>query len=74
MKNQSLKRSLDEILKDPQNVVVKKGSISGYSIDVEYQNTSENQSFCYYNNEKERDFDLVNLIGLLKEKYENICK
>lgn len=71
MKNQSLKRSLEDILKDPQNVTVKKGTISGCSIEVEYQNTSENQSFCYYGNDKDRDSDLINIVGLLKEKYEN---
>lgn len=68
MKNVSLKRSLDEILQNPQNVVVKKGTISGNSIEIEYQNSNENQSFCYYNNENDRDADLNNVINLLKEK------
>lgn len=72
MKNQSLKRSLDEILKDPQNVIVRKGSISGNSIEVEFQNTTENQSFCYYNNEKDRDTDIENVVSLLKEEDEKL--
>ena len=68
MKNVVLKDSLTEILSDPRNVIVKGGTISGYSIEVEYRDNRTSDSFCYYNRLEDRDSDLTKVIELLSEK------
>ena len=63
MINSELKKMIPLIIE--KNLIFGKGSVSGYSIEVEEPNT-EGQisytSFVYYNNEESRnlDFDLLN--------------
>ena len=68
MINVALKRSLQEILEKPRNVIVNKSDVSGNSIEVEYRHKSSFDSFCYYEKVKDRDSDLKELIELLTEK------
>ena len=68
MINTILTRSLQEILEDPKNVIIKGGDVSGNSISVEYRNRKALDNFCYYDKPKDRDKDLKSLIELLTEK------
>jgi len=69
MINVALKKSLKDILEEPTKVIVSSSNVSGNSIEVDYVKKLIFNSYCYYNNEKDRDSDLKDLVQLLTEKY-----
>jgi len=66
--NKLLRNSLDEILAEPMNVSVTKGTVSGNSIEVLFIREQCFESFLYKDDSVSRDKDLVELINRLKEK------
>ena len=72
MKNITLFASIDEIIKDPRNVIVQPSTVSGNAIEVTYRNSPGSDHFCYYDRVDDRDADLNKLIELLKERDKNI--
>ncbi len=68
--NRLLQNSLEEILSEPMNVSITKGSVSGNSIEVLFIREQSFESFLYQGNAKERDKDLVELVKKVKERHE----
>lgn len=65
--NTSLKRDINTILSELDNVNgIKKGTVSGYSIEIEYKEPSAVNSFIYYDNKSARDKDLKELTSIIK--------
>jgi hypothetical protein len=66
--NIALKNDLKQILKDPTKYgEVRKGDVSGFSIEVEEKDPHSFSSYTYYENEKLRDEDFEELQTLIKE-------
>lgn len=66
--NKFLKNDLIEILENPMNVTITKGSVNGFSIEIEFIQERKFESYLYKNDELKRDNDLRNIIALIKEK------
>ena len=65
MKNKSLKTDLKEIISNPSNVIIKKGGVSMYSIEIEFIEETTFSSYVYYDRVDERDADFQELESLL---------
>ena len=65
--NRLLHNSLTDILAEPMNVSVTKGSVGGNSIEVLFIREQSFESFLYQGNVSARDKDLVELVKKLKE-------
>jgi hypothetical protein len=66
--NIALKNDLKNFLKNPNNIgEVRKGEVSGASIEVEEKDPQSFSSYTYYENEKLRDADFEELQTLIKE-------
>jgi len=58
LKNTSLKADLKTILKTLDNIKeIRKGSVSGYSIEIEYTEPTSVASYIYYETKAKRDAD-----------------
>ena len=65
--NSALKKDLKELISNPNNITtIKKGDISGNSIEIEFKEPISFSSYVYYDNETNRDKDLTELETLLK--------
>jgi hypothetical protein len=65
--NIALKNDLKQILKDPTKYVeVRKGDVSGFSIEIE-EDPQAFSSYTYYDNENLRDADYQELERLISE-------
>lgn len=63
LKNTSLKNDFKGLLKELKNISeIKKGTISGFSIEIQTIEPISIASYVYYDNQKDRDldFDLLN--------------
>ena len=68
-----LKNDLKQILQKPNKIVsVEKGTVSGFSIEIEETDPQSFSSYTYYEDEKLRDADFDELQTLIKENDENI--
>ena len=71
--NIALKNDLKQILQKPNKIVsVEKGTVSGFSIEIEETDPQSFSSYTYYEDEKLRDADFDELETLIKENDENI--
>lgn len=71
--NIALKNDLKQILQKPNKIVsVEKGTVSGFSIEIEETDPQSFSSYTYYEDEKLRDADFDELQTLIKENDENI--
>lgn len=71
--NIALKNDLKQILKNPTKFgEVRKGEVSGFSIEIEEKDPQSFSSYTYYENEKLRDADFEELQSLIKES--NVAK
>lgn len=68
--NRLLQNSLEDILAEPMNVSITKGSVSGNSIEVLFIREQSFESFLYQSNVSARDKDLVELVKKIKERHE----
>ena len=59
MYNNILEKELNLIVSHKNNLIISKGDISGNSIDVEWDISSD--SYIYYDNSKQRDSDFKEL-------------
>jgi hypothetical protein len=65
-----LQNSLEDILAEPMNVSITKGSVSGNSIEVLFIREQSFESFLYQGNVSARDKDLIELVKKIKERHE----
>jgi hypothetical protein len=69
--NIALKNDLKNFLKNPTKIgEIRKGDVSGFSIEVEEKDPQSFSSYTYYENEKLRDADFEELQTLIKENNE----
>jgi hypothetical protein len=67
MKNWILKHDVKDILANPSNIEsIKKGNVSGASIEVVTKNPRSFESYPYYDKENVRDSDFEELNNLIK--------
>lgn len=71
MNNVQLNKDLKTILENTKNISsVEKGTLGGYSIEIEYIEPLAYETYVYYDNEKDRDLDFEEL---KKQISENKC-
>ena len=68
--NRLLQNSVEDILAEPMNVSITKGSVSGNSIEVLFIREQSFESFLYQSNVSAKDKDLVELVKKIKERHE----
>lgn len=70
IKNHSLDRELNNLLRNFKNIEVSKGNVGGNSIEVHDKSENSFNSYLYKNDSNKRDEDYETLLELLEEKYE----
>lgn len=69
--NIALKNDLKEILSNPSKIAsVEKGTVSGFSIEIEEKDPQSFSSYTYHEDEKLRDADFDELQTLIKQNNE----
>ena len=66
MKNTSLKRDLEKLMKAISNIKnIRKGRVSGNSIEIEFIENASVASYIYYEDRKTRNSDLDELLDTI---------
>lgn len=69
--NIALKNDLKEILSNPSKIAsVEKGTVSGFSIEIEEKDPQSFSSYTYHEDENLRDADFDELQTLIKQNNE----
>lgn len=65
--NHVLKSDIKDLIKNVDNLTIKKGEISGNSIEIEDSVTQSQSSYVYYSRTDDRDKDFNELLNLIAE-------